>query len=112
MYTILPSAKFAASYKRLKKKYKSLDDDIKPFVERLKVGDFSPDNMVQGFETSIYKARVASRDQGRGKRGGFRVVYYVVTPKGQVRLLSIYAKTQQENISPQEIKRLLKDFRN
>ena len=41
--------------------------------------------------------------KGRGKRGGYRVVYYFVLEK-TVWLLTIYDKVQKENLSPEEEK--------
>ena len=111
MFSLEFSGDFKKSFKNLVKKYRSLEDDLQPLLARLEKGDFSFDDAVPGFEGTIYKARLSSRDQKRGKRGGFRVIYYAITDEEIVTLLAIYAKAQQENISPQEIKRLLKDFR-
>lgn len=36
---------------------------------------------------------------GMGKRGGVRVLYYVQDAKGRIWLLTVYAKSAQENIS-------------
>jgi mRNA-degrading endonuclease RelE of RelBE toxin-antitoxin system len=35
---------------------------------------------------------------GRGKRGGVRIIYYYKNPEGQIWLLTIYAKNEDENI--------------
>ena len=110
-YAVLVSRDFEKKCARLLKKYRSLSSDLKPLVARLTTGDFSPDSLVPGIDALVYKARLASSDQKRGKSGGYRVLYYVVSEDKRLILLGIYAKAQQENISPQEIKRLLKDFR-
>ena len=47
------------------------------------------------------KARMSAK--GRGKRGGYRVVYYFVL-ENTVWLLTIYDKVQKENLSPEEEK--------
>ncbi len=47
------------------------------------------------------KARMSAK--GRGKRGGYRVVYYFVL-EDTVWLLTIYDKVQKENLSPDEEK--------
>lgn len=47
------------------------------------------------------KARMPAK--GRGKRGGYRVVYYFVLDN-TVWLLTIYDKVQKENLSPEEEK--------
>ncbi len=36
---------------------------------------------------------------GMGKRGGVRVLYYVQDIKGQIWLLTVYAKSARENIA-------------
>jgi hypothetical protein len=41
---------------------------------------------------------------GRGKSGGFRVVYYVLTADQPVLALLIYAKNEQGNLSPAQRK--------
>jgi mRNA-degrading endonuclease RelE of RelBE toxin-antitoxin system len=44
---------------------------------------------------------------GRGKRGGARVIYYWARKDGEVLLLLIYSKTQQDDLTPKQ-KALLK----
>ncbi|MBF0295468.1 MAG: transcriptional regulator [Magnetococcales bacterium] len=43
----------------------------------------------------------------RGKRGGVRVIYYWVTQRGEIWLLTIYAKNETDNI-PAGVLKLLK----
>lgn len=45
---------------------------------------------------------------GRGKRGGARVVYFVIMEKGRVYLLNVYAKNVKENLTAREKKELAK----
>jgi mRNA-degrading endonuclease RelE of RelBE toxin-antitoxin system len=52
------------------------------------------------------KARIAL--PGRGKRGGARVIYFVLTARGTLYLLDIYAKNAKEDLTSadkQEIRR-------
>jgi hypothetical protein len=52
------------------------------------------------------KARIAL--PGRGKRGGARVIYFVLTARGALYLLDIYAKNAKEDLTSadkQEIRR-------
>jgi len=44
---------------------------------------------------------------GRGKSGGFRVIYYFASVNRPVLALLIYAKNEQDNITPQQQKALL-----
>ena len=53
------------------------------------------------------KARVARG--GRGKSGGARIIYYVVTRRGVLYLIDVYAKSAKEDLTDaekQEIRRL------
>jgi hypothetical protein len=50
--------------------------------------------------------------EGRGKRGGVRVVYFLRLNSGQIVLVTMYAKNVQENIDPNLLKRLKEVFEN
>lgn len=52
------------------------------------------------------KARMAAK--GRGKRGGYRVVYYFVVNENEVWLLTIYDKVKRENLTATEAARIAK----
>jgi len=45
------------------------------------------------------------RGQGRGKRGGFRVIYFYWSSQEQIWLLTMYSKSETENIQPAILKR-------
>jgi hypothetical protein len=40
--------------------------------------------------------------QGRGKRGGTRVIYYHVVAQSQIRMILIYRKGIKDDLSPKE----------
>ena len=44
---------------------------------------------------------------GMGKRGGARVIYYYATEKEEVYLLLAYAKNRQENLTKEQLKKLV-----
>lgn len=46
--------------------------------------------------------------QGRGKRGGIRVIYYWVVAEGRVLMLFAYDKREQGDLTPDQLKRLSK----
>jgi hypothetical protein len=50
--------------------------------------------------------------EGRGKRGGVRVIYFLRLNSGQIVLVTMYAKNVQENIDPNLLKRLKEAFEN
>lgn len=41
--------------------------------------------------------------EGRGKRGGLRVIYYWFTAWGSILLLFIYPKNVQDNLAPDQL---------
>ena len=50
--------------------------------------------------------------EGRGKRGGVRIIYFLRLNSGEIVLFKIYAKNVQENIDPNLLKRLKEVFEN
>ena len=51
-----------------------------------------------------------STDQQRGKSGGFRLIFYFDENKpAALYMLTLYPKTEREDISPDELQRLLKE---
>jgi len=44
--------------------------------------------------------------EGRGKRGGVRVIYFLRLKPGQIVLVTMYAKNVRDNIDPGILKRL------
>jgi hypothetical protein len=49
--------------------------------------------------------KIRWRAAGRGKRGGIRVIYYLVTGD-QIYMLYVYAKNRQEDLTQEQIQRL------
>ena len=43
--------------------------------------------------------------QGKGKRGGARVIYFNLSENELVLLVAVYAKSEQSNVSPNDIPR-------
>ena len=41
---------------------------------------------------------------GKGKRGGIRVIYYWYSPAVQIYMLLAYGKSEQENLTTQQLK--------
>lgn len=60
-------------------------------------------SVIQG-SAGIRKLRWAV--QGRGKRGGVRVIYYRAVAQDQILMLFIYPKNERDDLSPAQIKAL------
>lgn len=52
------------------------------------------------------------RSSGRGKRGGYRVVYYVRRAEGVIWMLTIYAKNVIENIPAHVLRQIREEIEN
>ena len=50
--------------------------------------------------------KIRCQAQGRGKRGGIRVIYYWYVPGDLIYMLLAYAKNQQSDLTPQQLKLL------
>jgi len=50
--------------------------------------------------------------EGRGKRGGVRVIYFLRLSPRQIVLVTMYAKNVRENIDPKLLRRLKEMFEN
>jgi mRNA-degrading endonuclease RelE of RelBE toxin-antitoxin system len=50
--------------------------------------------------------------EGRGKRGGVRVIYFLRLNPAQIVFLTMYAKNVQEDIDPKLLRRLKEIFEN
>jgi hypothetical protein len=42
--------------------------------------------------------------EGRGKRGGVRTIYYWAVSNDQILMLLMYAKNEQDNLTPEQLK--------
>lgn len=48
--------------------------------------------------------------EGRGKRGGYRIIYFVRLLDEEIWLLTMYAKNEQDNISAKVLKEIRKEI--
>ena len=56
--------------------------------------------------------KIRWRAQGRGKRGGYRVIYFVQKTAQTFWMLTIYPKNVRENIPAQTLKQIRKEIEN
>jgi mRNA-degrading endonuclease RelE of RelBE toxin-antitoxin system len=105
-YKVISTARFDKDVKRLAKKYPSIKFDIaglaKDLSENPAIGD--------GIFKNCYKIRMAISSKGKGKSGGARVITYILVRATTVLLISVYDKSEKENISDDEIRALIEDL--
>jgi mRNA-degrading endonuclease RelE of RelBE toxin-antitoxin system len=102
---VLFSRRFTNEFKRLKKRYRHIDEDIRPLLDQLKDGK-TPGDQVPSVEYPAYKVRIPNRDMKSGKSGGYRAIYYL-RMKDTVYLVTIYSKRERDNITADEIRELI-----
>lgn len=105
---VLLAPPFVGKVNRLHKKYRHVWSDVQPLIDLLKRGE-TPGDQMHGVGYTVYKARVRNSDLQRGKSGGYRVIYYIRTADLVV-LLTIYPKTEREDISAEEIRRIIESY--
>jgi len=104
-FQIITIAYFDKQFKRLAKKYPSLKNELVNLITELK----SEPNKGTPIGNDCYKIRLAIASKGKGKSGGARIISYLTITGNSVFLLSIYDKSEKENIDDKELIKLL-DF--
>lgn len=95
---------FDRQAKRLTRKFASFKKDISELFDSLEA------DPTQGtaLGNDCYKIRMAIKSKGKGKSGGARVVTHVIVVRKHVYLLTVFDKSEKENISDKELQELLK----
>lgn len=99
---------FLKNIKQLKKEQPSIKQDLAPLIEELETGN-TPGVQIKGVGFTVYKVRLKNSDKRKGKRGGYRVIYYIRTPVSIV-LLAIYSKLEKADITKNEISLIISRF--
>jgi mRNA-degrading endonuclease RelE of RelBE toxin-antitoxin system len=102
------TAKFKRNLRSLAKKYRSIRKDIQPIIEQLQAGEL-PGDQIPGVGYTIFKLRVKNSDVQKGKSGGYRLIYYVKTSTSII-LVTIYSKSEQEDMAAEEIQQILAEL--
>jgi len=95
---------FEQTLERLERKYPRVRQDLDKAFKSGIVGRLDP---LPGYSHKLWKYRVASQDMGRGKQGGFRLIFYMDPDPNrkpaQIYLLTMYAKSERADISRDEL---------
>jgi hypothetical protein len=114
-HELIATDNFLHEVKFLSKRHRSLKQDL----SELQASLLENPQLGTHIGNDAYKIRLAIKSKGKGKSGGARVITYLVTKaiaaNGEERffvfLLSIYDKSDTENISDKEISALIKEVR-
>jgi len=107
-YNVIPVDKFKKAAKRLVKKYPSLKTAL---LELNQVLSATP-TIGTSLGNNAYKIRLAIKSKGKGKSGGARIITYVVTENKEVYLLTIYDKSDLDNIDDKTLRRIINSIKN
>ena len=113
---IIKSEGFSKDFKKLIKRYCSLEDDLETFIKaqlfpfhKLQIdnhGLFPINNL--GFDSpQVYKAKkfACKALKGKGARSGIRVIYAYIPQNDVIYLIEIYSKYDKENEDRERIKK-------
>lgn len=108
-YEINPTKTFLIEAKKLRKRYRSFENDLEDFKESLQ------ENPYQGTELcpDIRKIRMTIDSKGRGKSGCARVITanaIIAEHEGHIALLTIYDKSDASNIKLNVVKQMARDL--
>ena len=103
-YNIIAVPTFKKELKKLAKKYHSIKSDLATLFETLEV---NPEKGVS-LGNNCYKIRLAITSKNKGKSGVARLITNFVITESTVYLLSIYDKSDKENLTDKELSELLK----
>ena len=103
-YKIETIPRFEKDVKKLKKKFPKIKNDLVDFVKQLLL------NPKKGIDLgeNIFKARIPNSSIPTGKSGGFRIITYYKKDR-VLYLVTIYSKTEQDNILTDKLKRIIKE---
>lgn len=100
---ILETEKFSKSVKKLKKRFRHIEEDCEEFIEHIVYEEDLGTHLGDG----VYKARIANSDKKSGKSSGYRLISYLKLIDNELYLLFIYNKGDFENLSENEIDQLV-----
>jgi len=106
--TIRFTPEFKRNLRVLSKKYRHIRSDVQPVIDQIQTGEFVGDQIPR-VRYTVFKVRVKNSDIRKGKRSGYRFIYYLKT-QTDVILVTIYSKLEQSDISAEQIRRILREY--
>jgi mRNA-degrading endonuclease RelE of RelBE toxin-antitoxin system len=102
-YKVIPTPEFIKNLKTLKKKYKNIKNDILELANELEKTPTIGTNL----GNNTFKVRIKNSDNNKGKNAGYRIITYCINDIKEVFLVTIYSKSEKENILELELKELI-----
>jgi len=102
-YKVIPTPEFVRNLKTLKKKYKNIKNDVLELADRLEKNP----TLGTDLGNNTYKIRMKNSDNNKGKSAGYRMITYCINEHEEIYLVTIYSKSEKENILDLELKELI-----
>ena len=99
------SDEFNRAFKRLKKRYHSLPNDIKSLLASLVNDPYQGVELYNGMR----KIRVTFASKGKGKRGGGRVIIRLAVSDTSLTFVYMYDKSDMNNVSDEFLDQVVID---
>ena len=99
------TATFRKSLKKISKRHKSIKEEL---IQLTNVLTSNPEAGIP-LGSQLYKIRLRISKSSIGKRGGYRVIYYLKLSDDLIVYIDIYSKSEKETIPILEIKKILLD---
>jgi mRNA-degrading endonuclease RelE of RelBE toxin-antitoxin system len=96
--------RFEKDTKKLKKKFPKIKNDLLELINKLSKNPEIGINLGE----NIFKVRIPNSSIPTGKSGGFRVITYYKKDT-ILYLITIYSKTEQDNILTDKLKKIIKE---
>ena len=98
---------FKRSIKRLAKRFPYVKADVRTAIQTLLQSPNLGVRIPGG--SGVRKLRVRNTNLGKGKSSGYRLLYYAASqPVSVIYLLLLYAKSDRDDVTMRELKRLLR----
>jgi len=108
-HQVVYATSFKRSLKKLEKRYPHVKDDVRAEIRELLQSPRK--GVVVRSGTGVRKTRMRNTDLTKGKSGGYRLLYYVEDePVPIIYLLLLYAKSDQDDVTRSELRRLLDEL--
>lgn len=105
-YKVKTVPTFDKQAKRLARKYPSLKQDL----TALSISLLDQPEQGTSLGNSCYKIRLAIKSKGKGKSGGARIITHIHVAEDDIYLLSIYDKSEKDNLNEGELDGLLSEI--
>lgn len=104
---VIPTELFEAKLKRLKKKFRTLEAEMRELTDMLEQTPATGESLDSG----LYKIRLASKSKGKGKSGGFRIITYLLAENEtgvNIYLIALYDKSEESRVKKDVLLRIMK----